>query len=81
MAGFCHGRLILNKKCHVEQDDVPIPDDAHEYHIRKAKNDAAYRGLDYVAYDPNMPISKTGCPTDEVSWIWVSVVHTNHTDV
>uniref|UniRef100_A0A061RUH1 Uncharacterized protein n=1 Tax=Tetraselmis sp. GSL018 TaxID=582737 RepID=A0A061RUH1_9CHLO len=51
-------------------EDIPIPSDAHEYHIRKALNDAAYRGLDYVAYDPNMPLSKEGCPTDEARFIW-----------
>lgn len=51
---------------------MPIPAAAHEYHIRKALNDAAFRGLDYVAFDPNMPTSKQGCPTDEVQFIWVS---------
>merc|ERR1711988_2081281 len=51
-------------------EEVPIPPSAHEYNIRKALNDAAYRGLDYVAFDPNMPINKAGCPSDEVQWVW-----------
>jgi hypothetical protein len=41
--------------------------------MRKALNDAAYRGLDYVAFDPNMPITKEGCPTDEAKFMWVSL--------
>lgn len=41
--------------------------------MRKALNDAAYRGLDYIGYDPNMPIAKEGCPTDEARFMWVRV--------
>jgi hypothetical protein len=55
----------------IHQEDIPIPKTAHEYNIRKHLNDAAYRGLDYVAFDPNMPIAKEGCPTDEAKWMWV----------
>eukprot|EP00192_Tetraselmis_astigmatica_P024296 CAMPEP_0117684918 /NCGR_PEP_ID=MMETSP0804-20121206/21420_1 /TAXON_ID=1074897 /ORGANISM="Tetraselmis astigmatica, Strain CCMP880" /LENGTH=77 /DNA_ID=CAMNT_0005496071 /DNA_START=23 /DNA_END=256 /DNA_ORIENTATION=+ len=51
-------------------EDIPIPAGAHEYHLRKALNDAAFRGLDYVAYDPNMPIAKEGTPTDEAQFMW-----------
>ncbi|BDA47391.1 hypothetical protein COCOBI_10-2390 [Coccomyxa sp. Obi] len=35
-----------------------IPSDAWEYHIRKALNDAAYNGLEYVPYCSTMPVQE-----------------------
>mmetsp|Transcript_39560 Transcript_39560/g.101139 ORF Transcript_39560/g.101139 Transcript_39560/m.101139 type:complete len:80 (-) Transcript_39560:128-367(-) len=63
-------KIIVEPDLWSVAEDVPIPDSAHEYHMRKALNDAAYRGLDYIGYDPNMPIAKEGCPTDEARFMW-----------
>jgi hypothetical protein len=41
--------------------DTPIPDNAWEYQIRKANNDAAFQNLDYKPYCGCMPICKEGC--------------------
>lgn len=44
-----------------------IPDDAWDYQIRKALNDAAYNGLDYVPYCSTMPVQ----PHDaNPKWMW-----------
>lgn len=49
------------------QSHARIPDDAWEYQIRKALNDAAYNGLDYVPYCSTMPVQ----PRDEnPKWMW-----------
>lgn len=45
-----------------------VPDDAWEYHTRKALNDAAYKGLDYVPYCSTMPVQPQ---TDEPKFMWV----------
>ena len=45
-----------------------MPDDAWEYHTRKALNDAAYKGLDYVPYSSTMPVQPK---TDEPKFMWV----------
>lgn len=51
------------------QAHAPIPDDAWEYHVRKALNDAAYKGLDYVPYCTTMPVKPH---SEHVSFMWVS---------
>ena len=49
------------------QSHARIPDDAWEYQIRKALNDAAYNGLDYVPYCSTMPVQSR----DETpKWLW-----------
>lgn len=48
-----------------------IPDDAWEYHTRKALNDAAYKGLDYVPYSSTMPVQPQ---TDEPKFMWVRMM-------
>jgi hypothetical protein len=45
-----------------------VPEDAWEYHTRKALNDAAYKGLDYVPYSSTMPVQPK---TDEPKFMWV----------
>lgn len=44
-----------------------IPDDAWEYQIRKALNDAAYNGLDYVPYCSTMPVQES---CDDPKFMW-----------
>lgn len=44
-----------------------IPDDAWEYQIRKALNDAAYNGLDYVPYCSTMPVQEV---CEDPKFIW-----------
>lgn len=44
-----------------------VPEDAWEYHTRKALNDAAYKGLDYVPYSSTMPVQPK---TDEPKFMW-----------
>eukprot|EP00890_Picochlorum_soloecismus_P006085 jgi/Picsp_1/6478/NSC_03824-R1_predicted protein [Ostreococcus lucimarinus CCE9901] len=44
-----------------------IPDDAWEYQIRKALNDAAYNGLDYVPYCSTMPVQEK-CDNPQFMW-------------
>ena len=53
-----------------EQAHVPIPDDAWEYQIRKALNDAAYQGLEYVPYCTTMPVKPN---SEDVAFMWVRV--------
>jgi hypothetical protein len=52
------------------QVHAKIPDDAWEYQIRKALNDAAYNGLDYVPYCSTMPV-QANCK--DPKFMWVSV--------
>ncbi len=47
---------------------MPIPDDAWEYQIRKALNDAAYQGLEYVPYCTTMPVKPN---SEDVAFMWV----------
>ena len=49
------------------QSHARIPDDAWEYQIRKALNDAAYNGLDYVPYCSTMPVQPRD---DNPKWLW-----------
>ncbi|KAK9816971.1 hypothetical protein WJX72_007633 [[Myrmecia] bisecta] len=44
-----------------------IPDDAHEYHLRKALNDAAYNGLAYVPFCSTMPVQQQ-CSEPKFAW-------------
>ncbi|KAL3161066.1 hypothetical protein ABBQ38_009449 [Trebouxia sp. C0009 RCD-2024] len=44
-----------------------VPEDSWEYHTRKALNDAAYKGLDYVPYCSTMPVQPQ---TDEPKFMW-----------
>ena len=44
-----------------------VPDDAWEYQIRKALNDAAYNGLDCVPYSSLMPVPQKD---DNAKWMW-----------
>lgn len=44
-----------------------IPDDAWEYQIRKALNDAAYNGLEYVPYCSTMPVQES-CEDPKFMW-------------
>ena len=46
-----------------------VPDDAWEYHIRKALNDAAYQALEYVPYCSTMPVPKS---CEQPRYVWVS---------
>ena len=55
--------VLLARQAH-----VPIPDDAWEYHIRKALNDAAYQGLEYVPYCTTMPVKPN---SEDVAFMWV----------
>lgn len=57
----------------VMQDGAKIPDDAWEYHIRKALNDAAYQNLEYVPYCSTMPVRKA-CDA-QPKFMWVSTRH------
>ena len=52
----------------VVQAHNKVPDDAWEYHTRKALNDAAYKGLEYVPYCSTMPVKPQ---TDEPKFMWV----------
>jgi hypothetical protein len=54
------------------QEDAEIPDDAWEYQIRKALNDAAFNGLDYVPYCSTMPVQKK---CEDPKFIWVRTLH------
>ena len=49
------------------QSQAKVPEDAWEYHIRKALNDAAYNGLEYVPYSSLMPVPPKD---DNPHWIW-----------
>lgn len=49
------------------QAHARIPDDAWEYQVRKALNDAAYNGLDYVPYCSTMPVQPRD---DNPKWLW-----------
>ena len=51
------------------QAHAKIPSDAWEYHIRKALNDAAYNGLEYVPYCSTMPVQEQ---TASPQFMWVS---------
>lgn len=53
---------------HVFQAHNKVPEDAWEYHTRKALKDAAYKGLDYVPYCSTMPVQPQ---TDEPKFMWV----------
>ena len=44
-----------------------MPEDAWEYQIRKALNDAAYNGLYYVPYSSTMPVQPKD---DSPKWMW-----------
>ena len=49
------------------QSHAKIPDDAWEYQIRKALNDAAYNGLEYVPYCSTMPVQEK-CEDPKFMW-------------
>ena len=49
------------------QAHAKVPEDAWEYQIRKALNDAAYNGLDYVPYSSTMPVQPKD---DSPKWMW-----------
>lgn len=49
------------------QAHAKVPDDAWEYQIRKALNDAAYNGLEYVPYCSTMPVQPRD---DNAKWMW-----------
>ena len=66
------GTLILSGHP-LLQAHAPIPDDAWEYQIRKALNDAAYNGLEYVPYCTTMPIQPN---SENVAFMWVRTVCT-----
>ncbi len=51
------------------QVNAKIPSDAWEYHIRKSRNDAAYNGLEYVAYCSAMPVQREA---ETPQFLWVS---------
>ena len=53
----------------VVQAHHKIPEDAWEYHTRKALNDAAFKELQYVPYSSTMPVQ---AKTDEPKFMWVS---------
>ncbi len=59
------------------QAQAKIPDDAWEYQIRKANNDAAYNGLDYVPYCTTMPVRPNPDENTEVKFMWVSCATTD----
>ena len=50
------------------QAHARIPDDAWEYQVRKALNDAAYTGLDYVPYCSTMPVAPR-CEAPKFAWV------------
>lgn len=58
----------VTEPAHGTQARAPIPDDAWEYQVRKSLNDAAYNGLDYVAYCPYMPVDKE-CEAPRFMWV------------
>ena len=45
-----------------------MPDDAYEYQVRKALNDAAYTGLAYVPYCSTMPVPPR-CEAPKFAWV------------
>lgn len=49
------------------QAHAKVPEDAWEYQIRKALNDAAYNGLEYVPYCSTMPVQQHD---DTPKWVW-----------
>ncbi len=49
------------------QSHAKIPEDAWEYQIRKALNDAAYNGLEYVPYCSTMPVQEK-CEDPKFMW-------------
>ena len=49
------------------QAHAKVPDEAWEYQIRKALNDAAYNGLEYVGYCSTMPVQQVD---DNPKWMW-----------
>ena len=53
--------------CRRLQAHAKVPEDAWEYQIRKALNDAAYNGLDYVPYSSTMPVQPKD---DSPKWMW-----------
>ena len=53
--------------CRRPQAHAKVPEDAWEYQIRKALNDAAYNGLDYVPYCSTMPVQQHD---DNPKWVW-----------
>jgi hypothetical protein len=56
-----------NEKKPKKNQQRPVPDDAHEYHARKALNDAAYASLAYKPYSSTMPVDPE-CA--EPKWAW-----------
>ena len=58
-------RLSLPRK--TPRAQRPVPADAHEYHARKALNDAAYASLAYKPYSSTMPVDPE-CA--EPKWAW-----------
>jgi len=69
---YKHGMYTpdINNDDHVRvrmQVHNKIPDDAWEYQIRKALNDAAYNGLDYVPYCSTMPVQEK-CDNPQFMW-------------
>lgn len=46
----------------------PIPEDAWEYHMRKALNDSAYNNLSYQPYCSTMPVPKK-CDAPQFAWV------------
>ena len=49
------------------QHAAAVPEDAHEYHARKALNDAAFRSLRYVPFCSTMPVTRD---PSAVRWMW-----------
>ena len=54
--------------CYGPQAHNAVPDDAWEYHMRKAANDAAFNGLAYKPYCSTMPVKPK---EDAPKFAWV----------
>jgi hypothetical protein len=59
--------VLFTTLCRRSQVHTKVPDDAWEYQIRKALNDAAYNGLDYVPYCSTMPVQDK-CEDPKFMW-------------
>lgn len=55
------------KRPGVPKKQRAVPAEAHEYHARKALNDAAYASLAYKPYSSTMPVDPE-CA--EPKWAW-----------
>ncbi|GBF95276.1 hypothetical protein Rsub_08307 [Raphidocelis subcapitata] len=45
-----------------------VPEDAHEYHIRKGLRDAAFQSLQYVPVCPHVPTCSPSCAAPRWAW-------------